>query len=138
MPPGAAMLLDFIYRTEAGRGPPECYRVIYGHNQDKLPKPLTSMTLDEVEAAQPGWTKNFGSLAAGAGRPSQLWQHAPWRQPAPCGYNTRNHCGRTAHRASDPSHASRHGDSGPRQCVEFIPENGGGAGVRWSKRKDAK
>lgn len=66
VPAGAAMLLDFIYRTETGRGPPECYKVIYGHNQDKLAKPLTSMTLDEVQAAQPSWTKNFGSSAAGA------------------------------------------------------------------------
>lgn len=66
VPAGAAMLLDFIYRTETGMGPPDCYKVIYGHNQGKLAKPITSMTLDEVQAAQPGWSKQFGSSAAGA------------------------------------------------------------------------
>lgn len=66
VPPGAAHLLAFIYRTETGRNPPECYEVIYGHNQGRLPKPITSMTLDEVEAAQAGWSKQFGSSAAGA------------------------------------------------------------------------
>lgn len=66
IPAGARILLAFIYRTETGRDFPECYEVIYGHNEDKLPKKLTSMTLDEVEAAQPSWTKRFGSSAAGA------------------------------------------------------------------------
>jgi muramidase (phage lysozyme) len=66
VPRGAAILLDFIYRTETGKAPPDCYEVIFGHNQSELPKPLTAMTLDEVEAAQPGWTKRFGSSAAGA------------------------------------------------------------------------
>lgn len=66
VPAGAALLLDFIYRTETGRSSPECYEVIFGHNQDKLPKKLTQMTLDEVEVAQAGWSKQFGSSAAGA------------------------------------------------------------------------
>jgi len=66
VPPGAAKLLAFIYETETSSAPPECYEVIYGHKQDKLAKPLTEMTLDEVEAAQPKWTKRFGSSAAGA------------------------------------------------------------------------
>src|SRR6185312_11557776 len=35
------------------------------NKQSKLAKPLTSMTLDEVLAAQPGWSKNYGSSAAG-------------------------------------------------------------------------
>jgi hypothetical protein len=52
VPPGAALLLGFIYKNERDRDPPECYEVIYGFNQDKLPKPLTSMTLDEIEKAQ--------------------------------------------------------------------------------------
>jgi muramidase (phage lysozyme) len=66
VPAGAALLLGFIYKTETSRNPPECYEVIYGHNQDELPKPLTTMTLDEVEAAQPYWSKRFGSSASGA------------------------------------------------------------------------
>ncbi|KQU96425.1 hypothetical protein ASC68_13685 [Devosia sp. Root105] len=60
------MLLDFIYRTETGKGPPDCYGVVYGHNQGKLAKPLISMTLDEVEADGPRRTKAYGSSAAGA------------------------------------------------------------------------
>lgn len=66
IPPAAAKLLSFIYKTETGRDAPACYDVIYGHNQDELPKPLTAMTLNEVEAAQSGWSKRFGSSAAGA------------------------------------------------------------------------
>jgi len=65
VPSGAAILLDFVRETEVGRGDRASYDVIYGNNQDKLPRPVTSMTLDEVEAAQPGWSKRFGSSAAG-------------------------------------------------------------------------
>ncbi|WP_336810948.1 hypothetical protein [Bosea sp. MMO-172] len=61
VPAGAALLLDFIGQTEAPRG----YDTIYGNNQGKLPKPLTGMTIGEVLTAQPGWTKSFGSSAAG-------------------------------------------------------------------------
>jgi len=68
VPPGAALLLGLIYRTETGHDAPECYEVIFGHNQGKLPKPITSMTLDEIEKAQPQWTKKFGSSAMGAGQ----------------------------------------------------------------------
>ena len=66
VPAGAAMLLGFIYETETRKKPPEAYDVIYGHKQGTLRKPLTSMTLDEVLAAQRGWSKNHGSSAAGA------------------------------------------------------------------------
>lgn len=66
IPAPAAKLLGFIYETETGKGPPDCYEVIYGHNQTKLIKPITRMTLDEVQKAQPTWTKRFGSSAAGA------------------------------------------------------------------------
>lgn len=66
IPPGAAILLAFIYQTETKTPAPACYDVIFGHNQDKLPKPLTSMTLAEVQKAQPSWTRRFGSSAAGA------------------------------------------------------------------------
>lgn len=61
VPAGAALLLDFIGQIEAPRG----YDTVYGDNQGRLPKPLTSMTLAEVLAAQPAWTRNFGSSAAG-------------------------------------------------------------------------
>lgn len=66
VPAGAAVALAFISRTETDREPPDCYEVIYGHNQRKLSKPITSMTLDEVEANQPVWSKRFGSSASGA------------------------------------------------------------------------
>lgn len=65
VPSGAAILLDFIRETEVGRGDRASYDVIYGNKQHKLPRPITSMTLDEVEAAQSGWSKRFGSSAAG-------------------------------------------------------------------------
>ncbi|MGO8401317.1 hypothetical protein ACC783_23595 [Rhizobium ruizarguesonis] len=61
VPVHAKMLLDFIRSIEAPRG----YGTIYGNNQDKLPVPLTSMTLDQVIAAGSGWSKKFGSSAAG-------------------------------------------------------------------------
>jgi muramidase (phage lysozyme) len=61
VPAGAAMLLAFIGYIEAPKG----YGTIYGNNQDKLPKPLTSMTLGDVVDAQATWTKRFKSSAAG-------------------------------------------------------------------------
>lgn len=61
VPAGAALLLDFIGRIEAPGG----YGVIYANKQAKLKKPLTSMTVDEVIAAQVGWSKHHGSSAAG-------------------------------------------------------------------------
>ena len=66
VPPGAASLLAFIARTETSRDFPEAYDVVYGHNQSKLPKRVTAMTLAEVQAAQAGWTRQFGSSATGA------------------------------------------------------------------------
>lgn len=66
VPAGAAYLLTFIYLTETDRDPPDCYEVIYGHNEQKLPKPITTMTLDEIEASQASWSKRFGSSATGA------------------------------------------------------------------------
>ncbi|WP_299939209.1 hypothetical protein [uncultured Nitratireductor sp.] len=66
VPAGAALLLAFVYETETSRRPPECYEVIYAHRQDRLPKPLTRMTVDEVIAAQRNWSRHHGSSAAGA------------------------------------------------------------------------
>lgn len=65
VPTGAALLLDFIRQTEVGRKDRASYDVIYANKQGQLAKPLTSMTLDEVLAAQKGWSKNNGSSAAG-------------------------------------------------------------------------
>lgn len=61
VPAGAARLLDFIGDIEAPQG----YNTIFGNNQNKLPKPVTKMTLAEIQAAQPSWTKRFGSSATG-------------------------------------------------------------------------
>ncbi|QND60148.1 hypothetical protein [Mesorhizobium huakuii] len=61
IPSSAAKLLDLIGNTEAPKG----YDVIFGNNQKHLPKKLTSMTISEVIAAGPGWSKAYGSSAAG-------------------------------------------------------------------------
>lgn len=66
VPQGAAMLLDFIREAEVGSKGRASYDVIYGHNQGKLTKPLTEMTIAEVIRAQKGWARAHGSSAAGA------------------------------------------------------------------------
>lgn len=63
VPAGAAILFALVYETKTGREPPERHEVIYGHKQAK---PLTSMTINEMIAAQRDWSKNYGSSAAGA------------------------------------------------------------------------
>lgn len=65
VPQAAALLLDFIGEIEVGRKGRDGYDVLYGHNQRKLSKPITKMTVDEVIAAGPGWTRSFRSSAAG-------------------------------------------------------------------------
>jgi len=65
VPLAAALLLDFIRDTEVGTDGPSGYNVIYGFNQDKLPKPITQMTIDEIIGAQADWSKRFGSSATG-------------------------------------------------------------------------
>jgi muramidase (phage lysozyme) len=65
VPAGAAILLNFIRETEVGRKDRASYDFIYANKQHKVAKPLTSMTLDEVLAAQRAWSKNHGSSAAG-------------------------------------------------------------------------
>jgi muramidase (phage lysozyme) len=61
IPKPALALLDFIGSIEAPHG----YDTVYGNNQDKLAKPLTSMTIDQVISAGSSWSKMFGSSAAG-------------------------------------------------------------------------
>lgn len=65
VPAGAVILLDFIGQAETGKTNADAYLTIYGHKQGRLPKPLTSYTLDELAEAQKAWSKNFGSSAAG-------------------------------------------------------------------------
>ncbi len=65
VPAGAAILLDFTRKTEVGRTDRASYDVIYGHNQDKLPKPITSMTIGELVDTQASFTKRFKSSASG-------------------------------------------------------------------------
>ncbi|WP_173931404.1 hypothetical protein [Chelativorans sp. Marseille-P2723] len=69
IPRGAAILLGFVYETETGRKPPQCYDVIYGHRQSALSKPLTTMTVGEVVDEQAvwsskAWAAKFGSTKA--------------------------------------------------------------------------
>lgn len=69
IPAGAALLLDFIYRTETDKGPPDCYNVIFANRQSALKKPVTQMTLAEVQEAQKtwatkAWASRFGSTKA--------------------------------------------------------------------------
>jgi muramidase (phage lysozyme) len=66
VPAGAAILLEFVYRTETGRTPPACYDTVFGHNEGRLDKPVTRMTLGEVQASQRNWSRRFGSSATGA------------------------------------------------------------------------
>lgn len=66
VPAGAALLLDFIRETEAGSAGRESYDVIYAHKQGHLPKPITSMTLLEVQKGQSNrWNGLVASSATG-------------------------------------------------------------------------
>ncbi|AFL52831.1 muramidase (phage lysozyme) [Sinorhizobium fredii] len=65
MPHGAALLLGFIREAEVGSSDRASYDVIYAHKQNALAKPLTTMTLGEVIAAQKTWSRAHGSSAAG-------------------------------------------------------------------------
>lgn len=56
IPKGAAILLDFVYRTDAGSPPPDCYETIFGNRQNRLSKPITKMTLGELIDAQRNWS----------------------------------------------------------------------------------
>ncbi len=60
----AAKLLDFISTfesSESARG----YLTIYGNHQDRLAKPITTMSLNELMANQRVWGRTYGSSAAG-------------------------------------------------------------------------
>ena len=66
IPPPAFEILSLIRVTETGRADATAYETIYGHNEKKLSKPITAMTVNELQSHQPGFTKNFGSSASGA------------------------------------------------------------------------
>jgi muramidase (phage lysozyme) len=66
VPPGAAILLDFIRETEVGRSDRASYDVIYANKQHKLKQPLTTMNYGDIVDAQKAWSKNHGSSACGA------------------------------------------------------------------------
>jgi len=56
VPAGAALLLDFIRKTEVGTEARNGYDIIYGHQQGRLPKPITQMNLAELQGHQAkGW-----------------------------------------------------------------------------------
>lgn len=56
IPAPAAILLDFIGEIEVGRKGIEGYDVIYSHAQNRLPKPITQMTVAELQGHQAsGW-----------------------------------------------------------------------------------
>ena len=65
VPTGAAILLDFIRKTEVGRTDRASYDVIYGQNQHQLKKQITAMTIGELVDAQASFTKRFKSSASG-------------------------------------------------------------------------
>ena len=66
IPAPAHEILTLIRVTETGRADATAYETIFGHNEKKLTKPITEMTIDELEHWQPGFTKSFGSSASGA------------------------------------------------------------------------
>ncbi|MGU3574549.1 hypothetical protein ACLBWZ_03405 [Brucellaceae bacterium C25G] len=65
VPSGAKILLDFVRLIEVGGTDRASYDVIYGHNQDKLAKPVTSMSLGDLVDAQASFTLLFKSSASG-------------------------------------------------------------------------
>jgi muramidase (phage lysozyme) len=66
IPAPALAILELIRVTETARADLTAYETVYGHNEAKLTKPLTQMTVEEVQHWQPGFTKSFGSSATGA------------------------------------------------------------------------
>jgi muramidase (phage lysozyme) len=66
IPPPAYEIMALIKVTETGRADATAYDVIFGHNEGKLSKPITAMTVDELMNNQKGFTTSFGSSASGA------------------------------------------------------------------------
>ena len=66
IPAPAQEILTLIRVTETAHADKSAYETIYGHNEDKLTKPITAMDVDEVQHWQPEFTNSFGSSATGA------------------------------------------------------------------------
>ncbi len=65
VPAPAALILDFVRDTEVGKTDRSSYDVIFGFNQNKIAKPVTSMSVGDLVDEQKHWTQRFGSSAAG-------------------------------------------------------------------------
>ncbi|CAN7586355.1 peptidoglycan-binding protein [Devosia sp. LjRoot16] len=70
VPRGAAVLLDYIGGLETARKGAAAYNTVIGHidEKGKLPKPVTSMTLEELLAEQLRWVRNLKQKSGAAGR----------------------------------------------------------------------
>lgn len=66
IPAPALEIMELIRLTETGRADQTAYETIYSHAESKLTKPITEMTVAELQKHQPGFTKSFGSSASGA------------------------------------------------------------------------
>lgn len=66
IPAPAGVLLSAIREIETGRKDATAYNTLFGHNDRKLSRPITALTVDEVIASGSSWTREFGSSAAGA------------------------------------------------------------------------
>ena len=66
IPAPAHEILTLIRTTETGRADSTAYETIFSHAENQLTKPITKMTLDELQGHQKGFTKAFGSSASGA------------------------------------------------------------------------
>lgn len=66
VPAGAAILLDFIRDTEVGTDGREGYDIIYSNRQNRLSKPITKMSLLELQRGQANrWNGLVKSSASG-------------------------------------------------------------------------
>lgn len=67
IPASAHVLLEFIRKTETGHSGAQAYETIFAHKQSILPKPLTKMTVLEVQRGQKDrWGRRVKSSASGA------------------------------------------------------------------------
>lgn len=70
VPRGAVVLLDYIGGLETARQGDAAYQTVVAHlnEKDKLPKPITEMTLDELLAEQLRWVKELKQPSGAAGK----------------------------------------------------------------------
>jgi len=66
LPLPALEVLDLIRVTETSRDDETAYDTIYGHHENELTQPITTMTVEELQANQPGFSETWGSSASGA------------------------------------------------------------------------